>query len=52
MAYMGQSGEPESVTAPGTQVHLHFEVRVADTYLGAGLPADVVRTLYEEAFAP
>jgi murein DD-endopeptidase MepM/ murein hydrolase activator NlpD len=52
VGYMGQSGEPESVTAPGTQVHLHFEVRVGDTYLGAGLPADVVRTIYEEAFAP
>lgn len=50
--YMGQSGEPESITAPGTQVHLHFEVRDGDGYFGQGLPPDEVRAIYEEAFAP
>lgn len=52
VGYMGQSGEPESVTAPGTQVHLHFEIRDGDGYLGQGLPPDEVRALYEAAFAP
>ena len=52
IAYMGESGTPESVTAPGTQVHLHFEIRVGDGYLGLGLAPEDVRALYEEAFAP
>lgn len=52
IAFVGDSGTPESVTDPGTQVHLHFEIRVGDSYLGAGLPPDEVRDLYLEAFAP
>jgi murein DD-endopeptidase MepM/ murein hydrolase activator NlpD len=52
IGYVGESGTPESVTDPGTEYHLHFEIRVGHTYLGQGLPPDVVRALYERAFSP
>jgi murein DD-endopeptidase MepM/ murein hydrolase activator NlpD len=52
IAYVGESGTPESVTDPGTEYHLHFEIRVGDEYLGQGLQPDALRQLYEEAFAP
>ena len=48
---IGESGTPESVTAPGTDLHLHYEVRVGDSFLGEGLAAAAVRTLYERLFA-
>ncbi len=51
IAYVGESGTPESVNDPGTQVHLHFEIRIGDGYLGAGLDAETVRSLYEAAFS-
>jgi len=51
VGYVGESGAPESITAPGTQVHLHIEIRIGDSYLGAGLPADEVRRLYAEALS-
>lgn len=51
VGYVGDSGTPEAVTNPGIEIHLHFEIRVGDTYLGAGLPPDQVRYLYNEAFA-
>lgn len=52
IAYVGESGTPESVTAPGTEYHLHLEIRVGERYLGQGLAADQVRALYQRAFAP
>ena len=52
IGYVGDSGTPESVSAPGAEDHVHFEVRVGRGYLGQGLPPAEVRTLYEEAFAP
>jgi murein DD-endopeptidase MepM/ murein hydrolase activator NlpD len=52
IGYMGDSGTPESVTAEGTEIHLHFEIRVGEGYLGQGLGPTAVRALYEEAFAP
>jgi len=52
IGYVGDSGTPEAVTSPGVEIHLHFEIRVGDTYLGAGLPADQTRRLWEQAFAP
>ncbi len=52
IAYVGDSGTPESISAPGTEEHLHFELRAGDTYLGAGLPADEVRALYTALFEP
>jgi murein DD-endopeptidase MepM/ murein hydrolase activator NlpD len=51
LGYVGDSGTPESLTAPGTEDHLHFEIRVGDHYLGQGLPPDEVRALYERAFS-
>ncbi|MBI4571193.1 MAG: M23 family metallopeptidase, partial [Chloroflexi bacterium] len=50
IGYVGESGSPESVTDPGTETHLHFEIRVDEGYLGEGLPPDEVRDLYEQAF--
>ncbi len=52
IGYVGDSGTPESVTAPGTEMHLHFEIRVGEAYLGEGLGADEVRRLYVQAFSP
>jgi len=52
LGYVGESGTPESLTAPGTENHLHFEIWVGDHYLGQGLPPDEVRALYEKAFSP
>jgi murein DD-endopeptidase MepM/ murein hydrolase activator NlpD len=43
---VGESGTPESVTAPGTELHLHWEVRVEDSFLGEGLDPESVRALY------
>ena len=52
IGHVGDSGTPESVIDPGTQVHLHFEIRVGDGFLGQGRESAEVRTLYEEAFTP
>lgn len=51
VGFVGDSGTPESVTAPGVEIHLHFEVRVGNSFLGAGLPIDQVRYLYEQVFS-
>lgn len=52
IAYVGDSGTPESLSAPGTEEHLHFELRPGDSFLGAALPPDEVRTLYTALFQP
>jgi murein DD-endopeptidase MepM/ murein hydrolase activator NlpD len=52
LGYVGDSGTPESLTAPGTEDHLHFEIWVGSQYLGQGLPPGEVRALYERAFSP
>ncbi len=49
---VGDSGTPESVTAPGTQDHLHFEIRLGDIFLGQGLGPEQARHLYGQAFSP
>jgi murein DD-endopeptidase MepM/ murein hydrolase activator NlpD len=51
IAFVGDSGTPESISNPGTEIHLHFELRAGDTFLGTGLPPDDVRALYEHLFA-
>ena len=48
---VGDSGTPEAVTNPGVEIHLHWEVRVDDSFLGAGLPVTEVRGLYERLFS-
>lgn len=50
IAYVGNSGTPESLTDPNAEMHLHFELRVGDGYLGQGLSPAEVRSLYEKAF--
>ena len=50
IAYVGETGTPESLNTPGNQYHLHFELRVGDSYLGAGLLPQEVRGLYLELF--
>jgi len=52
IAYVGESGTPESVGNPGNQYHLHFEVRIGSSYLGAGESALTVRQLYTALFTP
>jgi murein DD-endopeptidase MepM/ murein hydrolase activator NlpD len=50
IGYVGDSGTPESASNPDFEIHLHFEIRVGDSYLGAGLgPADT-REVYEAVF--
>jgi murein DD-endopeptidase MepM/ murein hydrolase activator NlpD len=50
IAFVGESGTPTSTRKPGTEYHLHFEVRVGDSYLGRDLPESTVRSLYRELF--
>lgn len=50
VGFVGESGTPSSVTNPGHEYHLHFELRVGGTYLGHGLPPAQVRALYVTAF--
>jgi murein DD-endopeptidase MepM/ murein hydrolase activator NlpD len=52
IAYVGETGTPESISNPGSEYHLHFEMRVGNSYLGAGLPPAEVRRLYTTLFAP
>lgn len=52
IAAVGDSGTPESITDPTAEMHLHFEVRAGDSYLGKGLPPDEVRQLYVNLFSP
>ena len=51
VGFVGDSGTPEAVTDPGLEIHLHWELRVDDSFLGANLPAAEVRTLYERLFS-
>lgn len=51
IAGVGESGTPESVREPGTEMHLHAEVRVDDSFLGAGLPPAEVRALWGRLFS-
>lgn len=52
IAFVGETGTPESITNPGTEYHLHFEMRIGGSYLGAGLPAAQMRQLYQTLFSP
>jgi murein DD-endopeptidase MepM/ murein hydrolase activator NlpD len=52
IAFVGDSGTPESVSDPTAEMHLHFELRAGDIYLGKGKPPDEVRALYENLFTP
>ena len=52
IATVGESGTPESIREPGTEMHLHTEVRIEESFLGAGLPPDEARALWERLFEP
>ena len=47
---VGESGTPEFITAPGTEMHLHAEVRIGDTFLGVGVDPAIVRGQYRQLF--
>jgi murein DD-endopeptidase MepM/ murein hydrolase activator NlpD len=50
IGFVGESGQLEAITAPGTDYHLHLEIRVNDDYLGQGLPPLDARALYLALF--
>lgn len=49
VAYVGRSGIPDE--GAGDEPHLHFEIRVGDTYLGQGLSQVQARNLYVQALS-
>lgn len=51
IGYVGNSGTPEGVSDPNAENHLHFEIRIGDSYLGQGLPVEQVRALLQQAFS-
>jgi len=52
VGFVGESGTPETVTNPGSEYHLHFEVRVGTSFLGQAQSTSEVRRLYTILFAP
>jgi murein DD-endopeptidase MepM/ murein hydrolase activator NlpD len=50
IAAVGDSGTPESVSDKTAEMHLHFELRAGDGFLGRGLPPEQVRALYANLF--
>ncbi len=50
IGFVGESGTPESVREPGTQYHLHFEIRMGTGFLGQGLSPEAAGQLYAVAF--
>ncbi len=50
VGFIGDSGTLESVTDPGVENHLHFELRIDTSFLGEGDSPEVVRAFYEDAF--
>ena len=50
IGYPGESGQREVYADPGTDIHLHFEIRVADGWLGQGDAPEVARLRYLRAF--
>ena len=52
LAFVGESGTPESINNPGQEYHLHFEMRVGASYLGLGQTPEQVRAMYQALFSP
>lgn len=50
VGFIGDSGTPESASNPEFEIHLHFEIRVGDSYLGTGLGRLETRNIYEQVF--
>ncbi len=50
IGYPGESGQREVYAAPGTDIHLHFEIRIGNGWLGQNLTSQDARRLYLNAF--
>ena len=50
IGFVGESGQRESYAAPGSDLHLHFEIRINEGWLGQGLDPSAARALYQAAF--
>ena len=50
IGFVGDSGTPESITAPGTENHLHLEVRQGKDYLGSEIEIDKIHEYYLSIF--
>ena len=50
IGYPGESGQQEVYANPGTDIHLHFEIRVGSGWLGQGKTPQEARELYLRAF--
>lgn len=50
IGYPGESGQQEVYANPGTDIHLHFEIRVGSGWLGQGRTPLEARDLYLQAF--
>ena len=50
IGYPGESGQREVYENPGTDIHLHFEIRIGAGWLGQGGTPQAARTLYLQAF--
>lgn len=47
---VGETGTPSSLSNPGHEYHLHFELRVGSSFVGQGQKPARVRDLYRAAF--
>jgi len=52
IAFVGNSGTPESLVNPEDDLHLHFELRIGDGYLGQFLTPVETRRWLGRLFAP
>ena len=50
LGFIGESGTPGALRQPGSEIHLHFELRIGDGYLGEGEDAERALALYRAAF--
>ncbi len=49
IGFVGESGQRESFATPGSDLHLHFEIRINEGWLGQGLEPLAARLLYLRA---
>ncbi|MCY3919428.1 MAG: M23 family metallopeptidase [Chloroflexi bacterium] len=50
LGYIGESGTPGALRQPGSEIHLHFELRIGDGYLGEDQGPERALALYRAAF--
>ena len=51
LGFVGESGTPGSLREAGSEIHLHFELRLDNGYLGQGEPAARAVQLYRAVFS-